>query len=221
MNMARSLLSITRPCCWPWAPARAMADDVKLLRQGRDHLSRDDANDPAAVPQTTMQPHDITYYRERYTTELQDVQRTYQVPITEYQWKAETHRTWNPFAPPYTAYRLVPQTRWETKSKPSRFRSPSGKWCPKKLPSTCRSPRTASPKRKSSPGWRSVIPATHAGSIADGSTGHRAAPGQHGQFGWRRRRDQRRRSVEARHAIRRSRAPTGRADTTRRQSAGR
>ena len=64
-----------------------------------------------------MQQRDYTYNRQRYTTELQEVQRTYQVPITEYQWKAETHRSWNPFKAPYVAYRLVPQTRWETRSE--------------------------------------------------------------------------------------------------------
>ena len=64
-----------------------------------------------------MQQRDYTYNRQRYTTELQEVQRTYQVPITEYQWKAETHRSWNPFEAPYVAYRLVPQTRWETRSE--------------------------------------------------------------------------------------------------------
>ncbi len=96
---------------------RAMADEVKYLDQDGITYRETVQTTQRPVPQTTMQPQDYTYYRERYTTELQDTQRTYQVPITEYQWKPETHRSWNPFDPPYVAYRLVQQTRYETRSE--------------------------------------------------------------------------------------------------------
>jgi hypothetical protein len=97
--------------------ARAMADEVKYLDEDGITYRETTQTTQRPVAHTTMQQRDYTYNRPRYTTELQEVQRNYQVPITEYQWKPETHRTWNPFAQPYVAYRLVPQTRWETRSE--------------------------------------------------------------------------------------------------------
>jgi hypothetical protein len=117
MNMARYFLSIAGVTLLAPSAGRAIADDVKYLDEDGITYRETTQTSQRPVPQTTMQQRDYTYYRERYTTELQEVQRTYQVPITEYQWKPETHRTWNPFSPPYVAYRLVPQTRWETKSE--------------------------------------------------------------------------------------------------------
>jgi hypothetical protein len=115
--MVRSLLSISSLLMLAVGAGRAMADDVRYLDENGITYRETTQVTQRAIPQTSMQPRAYTYYRQRYTTELQDSQRTYSVPITEYQWKAETHRTWNPFAAPYVAYRLVPQTRWETKSE--------------------------------------------------------------------------------------------------------
>ena len=57
----------------------------------------------------------MTYYRERYTTDLQDVTRTYQVPVTQYVYEPYLSNRWNPFAQPTLNYRMVPKTSWETK----------------------------------------------------------------------------------------------------------
>ena len=96
---------------------RAMADEVKYLDEDGITYRETTQTTQRPVHHTTMQQRDVTYNRERYTTELQEVQRTYQVPITEYVWKPETHRSWNPFEPPYVAYRMVQQTRYETRSE--------------------------------------------------------------------------------------------------------
>ena len=118
-----------------------------------------------------MQPQSSTYYRERYTTELQDTQRTYQVPITEYQWKPETHRTWNPFAPPYTAYRLVPQTRWETRTETVKVPVAKREVVPEtithQVPVTTHRIATEQVHTKVAVGHS----AAHTGNIADGSNG--------------------------------------------------
>jgi hypothetical protein len=47
--------------------------------------------------------------------------RTYQVPVTEQQWVPGYQRTWNIFAPPVLSYRLLPVTRWETRSETVRI----------------------------------------------------------------------------------------------------
>jgi hypothetical protein len=96
---------------------RSMADDIKFLEENGITYRETTQTSQRPVAHTTMQQRDYTYNRERYTTELQEVQRTYQVPITEYVWKPETHRSWNPFEPPYVAYRMVQQTRYETRSE--------------------------------------------------------------------------------------------------------
>jgi hypothetical protein len=62
-----------------------------------------------------------TAYRERYTTDLQESHRTYQVPVTEQQWVPGYQRSWNLLAPPVLSYRLMPVTRWETRSETVRI----------------------------------------------------------------------------------------------------
>jgi hypothetical protein len=117
MNMARSFLSVTGFMLLALGASGTMADEVKYLDEDGITYRETTQTSQRHIPQTTMQQREDTYYREQYTTELQDAQRTYQVPITEYQWKPETHRSWNPLSPPYVAYRWVPVTRWETRSE--------------------------------------------------------------------------------------------------------
>jgi hypothetical protein len=69
------------------------------------------------ISETRYEPREQTVYRERYTTNVQDSVRTYQVPVTEQQWVPGYQRTWNIFAPPVLSYRLMPVTRWETRTE--------------------------------------------------------------------------------------------------------
>jgi hypothetical protein len=70
-----------------------------------------------AIPETKWVPSETTQVSPRYTTEMQDSVRTYQVPITEQQWVPGYQRTWNLLAPPVLSYRLMPVTRWETRTE--------------------------------------------------------------------------------------------------------
>jgi hypothetical protein len=69
------------------------------------------------VSETRYEQREYTTYRERLTTDLQESQRTYQVPVTENQWIPGYQRSLNPFAPPVLTYKLMPVTRWETRSE--------------------------------------------------------------------------------------------------------
>ena len=69
------------------------------------------------VAETKIQESEQTVYRPQWKTETRDVVRTYHVPITEYRWEAYWQGRFNPFAQPYLAQRLVPSTRWETRTE--------------------------------------------------------------------------------------------------------
>jgi hypothetical protein len=69
------------------------------------------------VAETKIQECEQTVYRPQWKTETRDVVRTYQVPVTEYRWEAYWQGRFNPFVQPYLAQRLVPRTRWETRTE--------------------------------------------------------------------------------------------------------
>jgi len=69
------------------------------------------------ITETHYEPRQVTNYNERYTTDMQQVERTYQAPVTQQQWVPGYQRTWNLFAPPVLSYRLMPVTRWETRTE--------------------------------------------------------------------------------------------------------
>src|SRR5690606_21904753 len=69
------------------------------------------------ITETKYQPHETSTVSPRYTTDMQETVRTYQVPVTEQQWVPGLQRTWNVFAPPVLSYRLMPVTRWETRTE--------------------------------------------------------------------------------------------------------
>jgi hypothetical protein len=70
-----------------------------------------------AIPETKWVPSETTQVAPRYVTDYQEQVRTYQVPVTEQQWVPGLQRTWNIFAPPVLSYRLMPVTRWETRTE--------------------------------------------------------------------------------------------------------
>jgi hypothetical protein len=99
------------------APQRAWADDVRYYADNGITYRETTQVVKRAIPHTEMQQRDVTYYRERVTTDLQEVTRTYQVPVTQYQYEPYLEGRWNPFVQPNMTYRMVPRTRWETKSE--------------------------------------------------------------------------------------------------------
>lgn len=95
----------------------ALAQEVRYVN--RDGITYRETVERVKKPvsETTYQTYNETVYKERYTTKVQESQRTYLAPVTEYQWEAYTPVTLNIFAPPRVAYRWVPRTRWETRSE--------------------------------------------------------------------------------------------------------
>ncbi len=102
----------------PWA-ITASADDVTIETDPntgqRYHVTRQLVNRP--VTETHYEPRQYTAYRERYTTDMQEQTRTYQVPVTQQQWVPGYQKTWNLLAPPVLSYRLMPVTRLETRTE--------------------------------------------------------------------------------------------------------
>lgn len=70
------------------------------------------------VTETQYEPQARTVYRPQVASSLQDVVRTYRVPVTEYRAETYIHGRWNPFVrQPYLAQRVVPVTRWEMRAE--------------------------------------------------------------------------------------------------------
>lgn len=94
----------------------ALADDVKYFE--KDGVTYRETRQVVRRPivETKMEARDCTVYRDKLTTEVQDMPRTIPVAITEYHWVPVWRRSLNPFAAPYVVYEMVPQTRWETRS---------------------------------------------------------------------------------------------------------
>ncbi len=65
--------------------------------------------------ETRLEDHHRTVYRERYTSEISETDRTILTPVTEYRWQPVWRGRWNPFTEPYVQYELVPTTRWESR----------------------------------------------------------------------------------------------------------
>jgi hypothetical protein len=105
------------------AASALRADDVKYVEENgiRYQVTTQVVQRP--INHTTYEPRETTTYRERYTTDMQEVHRTYQVPITQQQWVPGYQKTWNVFAPPVLSYRLMPVTRWETRTETVRVPS--------------------------------------------------------------------------------------------------
>ncbi len=93
----------------------ARADDVEYFVKDGIQYKRVRQVTQRPISEIRYESHTYTTQQPRYTTEFQEVQRTYQVPVTEQQWVPGYQRTLNIFAPPVLSYRLMPVTRWETR----------------------------------------------------------------------------------------------------------
>ena len=94
-----------------------LAEDVRYVE--RDGITYREVVQTYTKPvsETTYQTHTEKFYQERLTTDIQESQRAYYTPVTEYRWEAYTPFSVNPFAPPRVAYRWVPRTRWEQRTE--------------------------------------------------------------------------------------------------------
>jgi len=120
---ARWTQAILISCCALTAPAAASAeettDNANVRVYEKDGVTYRETTQvvPQQFSDMRYEARETTVYREKVTTELRQVQRAYQVPVTEHQWVPYLERSWNPFTPPVMTYRLVPQTRMETRTE--------------------------------------------------------------------------------------------------------
>jgi hypothetical protein len=98
------------------ALASARADEVTYFEKDGIRYQKIRQVNQRPITELRYEQRESTAYRERYTTDMQETQRTYQVPVTEQQWVPGYQRTWNLLAPPVLSYRLMPVTRWETRT---------------------------------------------------------------------------------------------------------
>ncbi len=97
--------------------ASLRADEVEYFDQNGVRYQKIRQVTQKPISETRYESRQYTTYQPRYTTDLQESVRTYQVPVTEQQWVPGYQRTLNIFAPPVLSYRLVPVTRWETRTE--------------------------------------------------------------------------------------------------------
>lgn len=97
--------------------ATLRADEVEYFEQNGVRYQKIRQVTQKPISETRYEARQYTTYHPRYTTDMQESVRTYQVPVTEQQWVPGYQRTLNIFAPPVLSYRLVPVTRWETRSE--------------------------------------------------------------------------------------------------------
>jgi hypothetical protein len=95
----------------------AMAQEVRYFEENGIQYRETTHVSQRPITEYKYEPRETTNYSPRYTTNMQDSVRTYQVPITEQQWVPGLQKTWNIFAPPVMSYRLMPVTRWETRTE--------------------------------------------------------------------------------------------------------
>jgi len=95
----------------------SLADEVKYVEENGVTYRETKQVIPQVVTETRLEPREVTVYREKITTDLKQIDRPYQVPITEYQWVPGWQRSWNPFAPPVLTYRLMQVKRFETRTE--------------------------------------------------------------------------------------------------------
>jgi hypothetical protein len=103
--------------CGAFAAPGARADEVTYFEKDGIRYQKIRQVNQRPITELRYEQRDTTAYRERYTTDLHETQRTYQVPVTEQQWVPGYQRTWNLLAPPVLSYRLMPVTRWETRTE--------------------------------------------------------------------------------------------------------
>jgi hypothetical protein len=96
---------------------RLPADEVRYFE--KDGVTYRETREVVRRPitQTRLEQRERTVYRDQFTTDMRSQERTYQAPVTEYQWVPTWQRSWNVFVAPSLVYRYVPVTRWEARTE--------------------------------------------------------------------------------------------------------
>ena len=93
------------------------ADDVRWVTKNGQTYREQVAVERVPTTVVRIEERQQTVFREEYSTEVRDSQRTVYVPVTEYVMQPRWHGLWNPFKAPHVAYHMVPQTRWEVRNE--------------------------------------------------------------------------------------------------------
>jgi hypothetical protein len=109
MTAVASLLAVCRG---------AAADDVRTVTDDQGQTWRE-VHRTVQWPVTETQCLDRqqVVYHEKVDVQMCDSVRTYQVPVTEWRVESYWRGRYNPFVEPYLAQRMVPYTRWETRTE--------------------------------------------------------------------------------------------------------
>jgi hypothetical protein len=98
-------------------PAWASAAEVRYVQENGVTYAESTRIVRRPVCETRYEERQRTVYRRQTQTELKEVHRNVLVPVTEYRREMRWVGRWNPFVQPYLAERLVPTTRWETRTE--------------------------------------------------------------------------------------------------------
>lgn len=99
------------------AASHTLAQNQRTYTEGGVHYRETVSETQRLLPTTRYETREKVVHQPRYTTNMHESVRTYQVPVTEQQWVLGYQRTWNIFRPPVPSYRLMPVTRWETRTE--------------------------------------------------------------------------------------------------------
>lgn len=127
-STALALLSalLAAPCGWAQNAPRVYEEDGIKYQEYTSETQR-------PLTTTRYETRESVVQRPRYTTNMHESVRTYQVPVTEQQWVLGYQRTWNIFKPPVPSYRLMPVTRWETRTETIRVPITKLEYVPEKV----------------------------------------------------------------------------------------
>ena len=117
--MIRASFALVALAALPLAAApRLLAQDVRYETDANGVRYQITTHQtPRQLTKTHYEPRETTVSVPRYTTTMEDSVPTYQVPAVRHECVPGYERSWNLFKPPTLSYRLVPVTRWETRSE--------------------------------------------------------------------------------------------------------
>ena len=130
--MIRASSTVVALACGAVLAVDATSPRTSRLRRQRHPLPGNHPGHPATDSRNAVRAARKHGLPRTYTTDMHDSVRTYQVPVTEQQWVPGYQRTWNIFAPPVLSYRLLPVTRWETRTETVRVPITKREYIPEK-----------------------------------------------------------------------------------------
>jgi hypothetical protein len=110
----------------------ALAEDVRYVTEGGVTYQEIRQKVKRPVQEARFEERERIVYQEEVASQTRDVEQVVLMPVTEYRWEAYWAGRWNPFAPPYLAYRLVPYTRYERRTQIVRVPTASRTLIPQK-----------------------------------------------------------------------------------------